>query len=314
VARDDPARAIAPLGKRPPTFLHPDLKDARPLMVVGAPRCGTRFVARTLNSHPAIRLHGEIPKVAMDHAIRFLVDTREFFATRPAWSTSWEQGRRDLLYGLWSTIVKSTARPGSGTLRWFGHKTPRHDQYWEFYRDFFSNHEVKYVFCMRSFIDHYLSMVSIAKHRNVNYNPQSNKIKPIAREYRASVTRYAAMKTALGDSVSLFLLDDLRDGGLEYVRVTLFEHLGIAVDEATLARIDAATPANPTVARGSRRTDLTAEEHAFLEQNPDLATAIEALRAARPLAAVGDNVAGAKGEDPAPAHRSEPEATDADPD
>jgi hypothetical protein len=74
--------------------------------------------------------------------------------------------------------------------------------------------------------------------------------------------------------------------------------------------LEAVVVANPTLARGSRRTDLTADDRAFLERNPDLATAIEALRGARPLISVGDDVAGAKGEAPAPAHRSEPEAID----
>jgi hypothetical protein len=265
-------------------MLHPDLQHARPLMVVGAPRCGTRFVAKTLNRHPSILVQGEIPSRAMDNAVRFLSETGDFFASEPRWSATWENGRRDLLYAIWTSMLKGTPRGTRAPITWFGHKTPRHDRYWEFYRRFVGDIDIKYVFCMRKFVDHYLSMTSIVKHRNVNSVPlKQDRIKFIARDYRASVACYADMKLALGDSVSLFLLDDLREGGIDYVRETLFERLGIGVDHRTLARIDVSQRANPTEARGSRRTELTAEEIDFLNRNRDLKEALEALRAASPL-------------------------------
>ena len=42
-------------------LLNPALNNARPLMIVGLPRCGTRFIANAFNEHPAVHLNGEIP-------------------------------------------------------------------------------------------------------------------------------------------------------------------------------------------------------------------------------------------------------------
>jgi hypothetical protein len=259
------------------TFIHPNLRDARPLMVVGGPRCGTRFVANALNRSPTVLVQGEIPSQAMDNAIRFLSETTDYFASVPLWATGWEQGRPALLYALWTSMVKRSPRAVRRTITWFGHKTPRHDGYWEFYRDFLGDVVPKYVFCMRNFIDHYLSMNSMNGRHTIDR---------VAREYRASAARYAEMKAALGENVSLFILDDLREGGIDYVRETLFERLGIEVDQRTLARIDVAHRANSTEGAGTvRRTELTADERAFLSQNQDLSQALDALRAATPLGA-----------------------------
>jgi len=264
-------------------FFHPDLRGASPLMVVGSPRCGTRFVANALNRHPAIVVQGEIPKPAMDSAVRFLTETGQFFASVPQWSTSWENSRRDLLYCIWASMIKGKQRVSGARIAWFGHKTPQHDRYWEFYRNFFGEIGPKYVFCMRNFVDHYLSMASMN---------EAHSIERVAREYRASVARYAEMKAALGENVSLFILDDLRDGGIDYVRETLFERLGIEADRRTLSRIDVSRQANSTERKGrSRRRELAADESAFLKDNQDLMAALEALRAGRPLAPADDRAA-----------------------
>src|SRR5919106_456457 len=257
-------------------FIPPNLREARPLMVVGGPRCGTRFVANALNRNPTVFVQGEIPPEAMDNAVRFLCETTDYFASVPEWAASWQHSRRALLYALWRSMVKG--KPGAirTPITWFGHKTPRHDRYWEFYRDFFGEVGPKYVFCMRNFVDHYLSMNSMNEVYTLDL---------VARKYRVSVARYAEMKAALGDDVSIFLLDDLRVGGVDYVRETLFERLGIEVDDRMLARIDSSRRANSTEGAGrSRRKELTAAERVFLDRNEDLLEALQALRAARPLA------------------------------
>ena len=256
-------------------LLHPDLQGARPLMVVGGPRCGTRFVANALNCHPAIFVLGEIPPPVMDSAVRFLSETGNFFTSEPQWSTCWERSRRDLLFEIWASTIKGKPRAPAPGIAWFGNKTPQHERYWKFYRDFFGDVGPKYVFCMRNFVDHYLSMSSMNERQVIDN---------VARKYRASATRYAEMKAALGESVSLFILDDLREGGIDYVRETLFERLGIEVDDHTLSRIDVSRQANSTEGAGRvRRRELTADERAFLEENQDLMEALEALRDARPL-------------------------------
>ena len=172
-------------------------------------------------------------------------------------------------------MVKGKQLESTADTAWFGHKTPRHDRYWKFYREFFGEVCPKYVFCMRNFVDHYLSMHSMYEHLS---------IESVARKFRASIARYAEMKATLGDNVSLFILDDLREGGIDYVRTTLFERLDIEVDDRTLARINVSRQANSTEGHGrSRRRELSADESAFLEENQDLMEGLEAVRAARPL-------------------------------
>lgn len=263
-------------------FIDPHLREARPLMVVGGPRCGTRFVAGALNRSPTVFVQGEIPPEAMDSAVRFLAETANYFDSAPKWAASWQQSRLPLLYALWLSMVKGKPRLPRATIAWFGHKTPRHDQYWQFYRDFLGEVSPKYVFCMRNFVDHYLSINSMNERQTIHL---------VASKYRASVARYAEMKATLGDHVSLFILDDLTEGGVDYLRETLFERLGIEVDERTLCRIDASRRANSTEGAGrERRKQLDAAERAFLDKNEDLLEALPALRAARPLAQTVDGM------------------------
>jgi hypothetical protein len=255
-------------------------------MVVGGPRCGTRFVASALNCSPTVVVQGEIPSEAMENAVRFLSDTSDYFASVPQWAASWQQSRRALLYALWVSMIKGTPRAVRTTINWFGHKTPRHDRYWEFYRDFCGDSRPKYIFCMRNFVDHYLSMNSMNERYGIDL---------VARKYRTSVARYGEMKAALGDDVSLFILDDLSAGGIDYLRETLFERLGIEVDDQTLSRIDPSRRANSTERAGRlRRKDLTAAERSFLDRNEDLLEALQALRAARPLARTVDSTVPSK--------------------
>ena len=261
--------------RTPVSLLRLDLQHARPLMVVGAPRCGTRFVAYTLNLHRSILVQGEIPDPAMANAVRFLSETSDFYASEGRWAASWEQSRRDLLYRIWASMVKSTPRVTGATITWFGHKTPRHDRYWKFYRDFLGDIGPKYVFCIRNFVDHYLSMISMNEYDTIDH---------VAKKYRDSIARYAQMKAALGRNVSLFVLDELREGGIDYIRERLFERLEIEVDGRTLSRINTSRRANSTEGAGRfRRKELTANERLFLEDNQDLLEALEAVRDARPL-------------------------------
>ena len=263
-------------------LLHPALEHARTLMVVGAPRCGTRFAANALNRHPSILVMGEIPEPAMDHAVRLIEDNDRYFASMPKWSAGWQRNRDCLLYQIWASLAKGSPRLRGKPLSWFGHKTPRHDQYWEFYESRFENLKPNYVFCMRNFIDHYLSLQSM-KHKD--------SIETVSDKYRASVNRYAGMKAALGARVSLFILDDLRTFGIDYVRQTLFEPLAIELDERTMSRIDVSLKANSTEGAGrTRRRELTDQEHEFLHENKDLLEALPALREARPLATASPGI------------------------
>ncbi|CAB4908084.1 unannotated protein [freshwater metagenome] len=264
-------------------LLNPVLDNARPLMVVGLPRCGTRFIANAFNKHPAVHLNGEIPHVTMKAAIEFVTATDEFFTSRDRVLTNrdnayvtiesgWTTQRRELLYTMWASLPKSVpvALPDH-SVGWYGHKTPNHDQFWEFYRDFFGGSGPKYVFCMRGFADNYISRDAIG----------AKPIAQVAKQYRAAVNRYADMKEALGDDVSLFILEDLREGGVDYLREVLFDRLSIPVSADVLTVIDPHTPANSSAQKGIEKRSLNDAERAFIAKNRDLVEALDAARSAQ---------------------------------
>ena len=264
-------------------LLNPALDNARPLMVVGLPRCGTRFIANAFNQHPAVHLNGEIPHVTMKAAIEFVTATDEFFTGRDRVLTNrdtayvpvesgWTSHRRELLYAMWASLPKGVppALPNHA-VDWYGHKTPNHDQFWEFYRDFFGGSGPKYVFCMRGFADNYISRDAIG----------AKPIAQVAKQYITAVNRYADMKEALGNDVSLFVLEDLRQGGVDYLREVLFDRLDIPVSADVLTRIDPNTPANSSAQKGVEKRSLNDAEQAFIAKHPDLVEALDAVRSAQ---------------------------------
>lgn len=259
--------------------MNPALRDAEPLIIGGGARCGTRFVASCYAKHPDIQLQGEIHPPAMERAIEFLEDLDAMYSALPEHRQSraggWRTYRRDLLYSLWvgltaaSTPVEQLVRP----VRFLGMKTPRHDAYWRFYRDFLGD-EVRWVVCVRDFVGHYLSVTSMF----------GGSIDPIADSYRQVIARAEQMRAELGNRVSIFVLNDL--DGVDYVKDVLFDRLNIPVDADTLERIDTDQRVNSTTGAGKRRrTELTDDERAYLRENPDLLDAVDRVRE---LAASGE--------------------------
>ena len=86
------------------------------------------------------------------------------------------------------------------------------------------------------------------------------------------------MKEALGDDVSLFILEDLREGGVDYLREVLFDRLGIPVSADVLTRIDPNMPANSSAQKGVEKRSLNDAERAFISKHPDLVEALDAVR------------------------------------
>lgn len=260
-------------------FIHPNIAEARPLLVVGLPRSGTRFVANALNRHPDIHINGEIPREAMDCAERFLRNSDLTFARRvqrrgEAEAVGWHRGRHHLLYAIWGGLVKRNGMSEpNGPVTWYGYKTPTHDCYWRFYRDFLGDHGPKYVFCVRDFVGYHISREAVGE----------PSIQGSAQQYREGVNRYAEMKAELGEDVSLFVLNDVKDGGIEYIRERLFDHFGIAIDDRTLQGIDPTKQANSSKSKGVHGRELTKEEREFLSANMDLERGLEAAKAGKRL-------------------------------
>jgi hypothetical protein len=262
---------------------HPYIADANPLLVVGSPRCGTRFVANALQTHPDIHLNAEIPLQAMAATevwLRRLSHTYQGYAVharRAGWERGWEGSRHEMVYAIWATLTKGVFRAPDHPVAWYGYKTPHHERFWPLWRDLFpADRQPRYVFCTRNFLDH---------SRSQQAKTPAVTIDKIAAEYRQSVNTYAEMKAALGDHVSLFVLDDLASGGRDYVREVLFDRLSIPVDAETLSRIDPGRPVNDGASMGQSKRPPTDAERSFLERNQDLLTALDAVRLATPIPA-----------------------------
>jgi hypothetical protein len=185
------------------------------------------------------------------------------------WARGWQKSRHTILYSMWSTLAKSPARRPAASVKWYGYKTPYHKRFWSFYSDFFEKLTPRFVFCVRNFVDHHLSA----------YAMTSKSIEQRATLYHRSLDIYADMKTKFPDQVSLFILDDLADGGVDYVRSALYDDLGIPVGQTTVEQIDPGRRANDSKSKGRVKRDLTRDEREFLKRNADLSEALDALRA-----------------------------------
>lgn len=263
-------------------IIHPNIADAAPLLVVGTPRSGTRFVANALNAHPDIHLNGEIPLRAMEETeawLRRLSDAYEDFAANPrrvGWETGWQTNRHQLVYALWGTLFKGAFKLPDRPVAWYGYKTPHHERFWPLWRDLFpDDRQPRYVFCIRNFLDQ--SSSQLAK------TPKMT-IDRIAANYRQSINTYAEMLAELGDHVSLFVLDDLADGGVDYICQAVFDSFGIPVNRDTLVQIDPGRRVNDGASRGREKRPFTDEERAFLGRNRDLLDALDAVRLGKPIA------------------------------
>lgn len=264
-------------------FLHPYIANAGPLIVCGSPRSGTRFVANALHAHPEIHLNGEIPLAAMEDTERWLrgLETRYWrWAEHPrrrGWEWGWQANRHLLIYSIWASLFKGEFKLPDGPVRWYGYKTPHHERFWPLWRDLFpAGMQPKYVYCTRNFIDHYRSQQAKTPKMDIG---------KIANNYRQSINTYAEMKGELGDSVSLFILDELKDGGVEYVKMVLFDSLGIAAEDEVLSSINPLRPANSSPALGIEKEPLSDEARRFIDRNADLLYAVDAARKGTGIAA-----------------------------
>ena len=245
-------------------------KNFRPLIIVGRQRAGTRFLTNLLNSFDEVTIQGEVPPHVMGKVVHFIRDIDSYYAKAADRSDrhlryyeTWRRKKEDLLFSIWEFASQSRAiRPRAKT-RYFGYKRPNNEMYFDFYEDAFSFRPPAYVYCIRNFVDNFLSVVSRWPERSIN---------EIADEYLASVAQYHKMKEAAPARVHLFNLDNHVKQGINHVETNVIRPLGLRLTGEHRKKIKRMRGRNRTVEdlKISRRKKLTRSEERVLDQHPQL--------------------------------------------
>ena len=190
--------------------------QVNPVVVCGHPRSGTRMCANLLNNSPAFEIQGEIPARLAKPTLDWLV------ALRDAWgierlSDCYSEARR-----TFKTVSKARALTRDSA-RWFGHKTPRHERWFDHYERLFDDREapVRYVYCLRNPFDVWRSYRSMPWSRQMT-------VRQFAKSWLASVEGFEAMLEGARERCVLFNLDEMlaAEDRNQWVRHRLFEPLG----------------------------------------------------------------------------------------
>lgn len=254
------------------------LERLTPLIVCGRQRAGTRFVANLLNSFEAVTLQGEIPNPVMTAMERFLKEVDVYYEQRgesgrrrfEKQNLTWLRKKGPLVLSLWASVGQDSFVEPGPECRYFGYKRPNNEYYFDFYETCFNKCRPVYVYCIRNFVDNYLSIVSRWPDRSIDQ---------VATEYLGSVRQYTRMKTAAPDRVLLMNLDDHIRMGFDYVERNVLTPLGLPVDQERRAALAEQGPVNRTEHENNRprRRELTEAELDFLQSRPELKQEFAAL-------------------------------------
>ena len=252
-------------------------KKFKPLIIVGRQRAGTRFLTNLLNSFDEVTIQGEVPTHVMEKVVQFIRDIDSYYAKAAdrsdrhlRYHSTWRRKKEDLLFSIWESASQSRAiRPRAKT-RYFGYKRPNNEMYFDFYEEAFALRPPVYVYCIRNFVDNFLSVVSRWPERS---------IKETADEYLGSVAQYHKMQEAAPDRVLLFNLDNHVKQGINHIETNVIRPLGLKFTGEQRKKIKRMKGKNRTEEdlKISRRKELTTSEQRFLDKHPELDLAFRKL-------------------------------------
>lgn len=253
---------------------YPD--NAVPLIVVGRPRAGTRFLVGALNKFPEITIQGELPNPVMDQVEGFIDGVDAYYeraALRRESSEQalqyWREKKTELIFSIWANAGQSKIVKPHKECRYFGYKRPNNEFRFSFYEKHFHDRKPVYIYCCRNFTDNYLSISSRWPDR---------KIRRVADEYVASIRQYWHMKQAAPDRVFAFLLDEYTAKGIDHMKGNVLDQLDIEQSARVLKAIAQMTPKNTTEGLGvERRRVLTKSEQRYIKRRSDLRAEFEKL-------------------------------------
>ena len=239
----------------------------QPIIILGRPRAGTRFVMSKLNSFPEVSIQSEIPPYVTDKTIEYINELDDYYCKaaksgderRERQYKGWLLKKQSLIFELWKYVSQDEeVKPGTQN-KYIGYKRPDHEKYISFYEKHLSDFEPLYIYCFRSFIDNYMSINSLWPNK---------KIETVAKDYRESVSNYLQAKRLVGDRIKLFSVDRQKQEGVNYLKEGIFPWIGLDFENLDNIELDV-KPKNATP-KNIRRRELTAQECKFLNENQDL--------------------------------------------
>jgi len=250
---------------------YPSPQKSIPLIIAGLPRSGTRFVTNVLNAVPGVTIQSEIPEPVIT-TIKNLIETCDAVYTpknKKNWGECWDATKRDFMYSVWANLTKSTRRKSAAETLFYGYKTPGHEFYFDFYNHFFYPIQPKYVCCVRSFVDHFLSVQARWPKRD---------IRMVSKSYIQSLNQIACMKKQKPDHVILFVLDDYKTRGFQYLRDQVFEPLCLQ-DVAAAEKKASQGAVNTSLQHAvTRKEGLSTKQKVFLKLFPQPLQKFDELR------------------------------------
>ncbi|RZJ96399.1 MAG: hypothetical protein EON88_07790 [Brevundimonas sp.] len=192
-----------------------------PLIVCGFPRSGTLTCAQALSLSPTVELQGEM--ALPDQTLGYLAALKVWHEGQGARSALWRDRSYEVMFDAFAAAApgRRIVRPGA-TYR--GHKTPRHERYFDRYEALFDRPEAqaRYVYCLRN---------PWAVWRSLKIMPW-NSIRTVGAFVEAwgrSVETFERMQTTAPGRVLMFDLDAFvaaRDAEA-FLDETLFRPLGL---------------------------------------------------------------------------------------
>lgn len=190
---------------------------ARPLIVCGMGRSGTRMCANILNNSSLVELQGEIGGPAGTRLVTWLEAAR-LQRRNDNHAETYNLARAAFRLGN-----RGDGRERPGVL-WFGHKTPRHERHFRRYEVIFDDPDNRpiYVYCFRNPFDVWRS------YRAMPWN-KFRTVEDFLKAWLRSVRMYEIMAEAAPGRVIVFNLDEMLRAGdwSAYLTPRLFEPLQI---------------------------------------------------------------------------------------
>ena len=249
----------------------------KPLIIVGRQRAGTRFLTSLLNSFDEVTIQGEVPTHVVERVVHFIQDIDSYYvkaATRGnrhrGYYENWRRKKEDLLFSIWAFASQSPAVEIGPKSRYFGYKRPNNEMYFEFYEEAFTFRRPIYVYCIRNFVDNFLSVVSRWPDR---------RIEDVAGAYLESVMQYHKMKETAIDRVLLFNLDNHKRYGIDHVETNIIRPLGLELTNDHRKKIMRMKGKNRTEEdlKIPRRKELSTSEQRYIGRHPELEIVFQEL-------------------------------------
>jgi len=258
-------------GLRQPRNGNRSFDDITPLIVAGPPRSGTRFVTAVLDSVPGIQMYSEIRDELIEPVLRSVRQADGLYrsSSRDGWPEQWERKKRLFMFSIWHGLSADKKGPPRRKSLYIGYKTPFHERYFDFYNGHFDPVRPVYVCCIRSFVDHFLSVQARWPRHGIVYT---------AFRYWRSLRRIRRMKAERPDEVIVFVLDDYREHGYRYFQERILTPLGFGEVPEARERADRGA-VNSVQKFGVERADaLTWRQRALLRLLPGTEREFRALR------------------------------------